>query len=144
MANWNKVIVSGSSANLAALQVDNLTSGSVVIGGGSNNLTTTAVNGTGNILATTGATGVVISGSFSGSFQGNGNGLTNIPASAVNGLLLNAITSGSVTASVDVNTNAFVLVSGSSTLLKIKALRGPRKVLCVVVITTSAKAKGDG
>jgi len=120
MANWKKVIVSGSSANLAALQVDNLTSGSVVIGGGSNNLTTTAVNGTGNILATTGATGVVISGSFSGSFQGNGNGLTNIPASAVNGLLLNAITSGSVTASVDVNTNAFVVVSGSATLLNIK------------------------
>ena len=68
MATWKKVIVSGSAANLSALQVDNLTSGQVVIGGGASDLTTTAINGTGNILATTGATGVSISGSFSGSF----------------------------------------------------------------------------
>ena len=71
MASWKKVIVSGSNANLTALSVDNLTSGSVVIGGGTSDLTTTAINGTGNILATTGASGVSISGSFSGSFQGN-------------------------------------------------------------------------
>lgn len=62
MATWKKVIVSGSAANLSALQVDNLTSGQVVIGGGTGNLSTTAINGTGNILATTGATGVSISG----------------------------------------------------------------------------------
>lgn len=72
MATWKKVIVSGSSAELAALKVDNLTSGQVVIGGGSaGNLSTTAINGTGNIVATTGATNVVMSGSFSGSFSGN-------------------------------------------------------------------------
>lgn len=72
MASWKKVIVSGSNANLTALSVDNLTSGQVVIGGGSgSNLSTTAINGTGNIVATTGATGVSMSGSFSGSFQGN-------------------------------------------------------------------------
>lgn len=70
MAEWKKVIVSGSSATLAALQVDNLTSGSVVIGGGPNNLSTTPINGTGNIVATTGATGVSMTGSFSGSFSG--------------------------------------------------------------------------
>jgi len=81
MATWKKVIVSGSVANLSALQVDNLTSGQVVIGGGTSNLSTTAVNGTGNILATTGATGVSISGSFSGSFFGNGAGLTGVTAS---------------------------------------------------------------
>jgi hypothetical protein len=69
MATWKKVIVSGSTANLAALQVDNLTSGQVVIGGGTaGNLSTTAINGTGNIVATTGATGLSHSGSFSGSF----------------------------------------------------------------------------
>ena len=63
MATWKKVIVSGSNANLSALQVDNLTSGQVVIGGGSaGNLTTTAINGTGNIVATTGATGLSASG----------------------------------------------------------------------------------
>ena len=72
MASWKKVIVSGSTANLAALQVDNLTSGSVVIGGGTNsNLTVRGINGTGNIVATTGATGLSASGSFSGSFLGN-------------------------------------------------------------------------
>ena len=80
MATWKKVIVSGSTANLAALQVDNLTSAQVVIGGGTaGNLSTTAINGTGNIVATTGATGLVHSGSFSGSFQGNFVGTTNLP-----------------------------------------------------------------
>jgi hypothetical protein len=82
MATWKKVIVSGSTANLAALQVDNLTSGNVVIGGGTaGNLTTTAINGTGNIVATTGATGLVHSGSFSGSFFGDGSGLSGVAAS---------------------------------------------------------------
>lgn len=90
MANWKKVIVSGSSANLAALQVDNLTSGQVVIGGGASNLSTTAINGTGNIVATTGASGVVMSGSFSGSFQGNGSSLTGVTAAS----LSNALTIG--------------------------------------------------
>jgi len=80
MATWKKVIVSGSAANLSALQVDNLTSGQVVVGGGTGNLSSTAINGTGNILATTGATGVSISGSFSGSFFGNGAGLTGVTA----------------------------------------------------------------
>lgn len=75
MATWKKVIVSGSNANLSLLQVDNLTSGQVVIGGGSgSNLTTTAINGTGTIVATTGASGLSHSGSFSGSFQGTFNG----------------------------------------------------------------------
>ena len=82
MATWKKVIVSGSSAALSALQVDNLTSGQVVIGGGSaGNLSTTAINGTGNIVATTGASGLVHSGSFSGSFFGDGSGLSGVAAS---------------------------------------------------------------
>ena len=83
MAQWKKVIVSGSTANLAALQVDNLTSGQVVIGGGASNLSTTAINGTGNILGTTGATGVSMTGSFTGSFTGNGSGLTGVTATAI-------------------------------------------------------------
>lgn len=78
MATWKKVIVSGSSANLANLQVDSLSSG--VVTGAAGNLTTTAVNGTGNIVATTGATGLIHSGSFSGSFQGDGSGLTGVTA----------------------------------------------------------------
>jgi len=80
MATWKKVIVSGSSANLTTLQVDNLSSGQVVIGGGTGNLSTTAINGTGNIVATTNATNLIHSGSFSGSFSGNGSGLTGVTA----------------------------------------------------------------
>ena len=80
MAEWKKVIVSGSTANLANVQVDGLTSGQVVIGGGTaGNLTTTAISGSGNIVAATGAI-VNMSGSFSGSFQGNGSGLTGVTA----------------------------------------------------------------
>jgi len=81
MATWKKVIVSGSAANLASLQVDNLASGSVVIGGGSGNLSTTAINGTGNIVATSNASGLTHSGSFSGSFIGSGAGLSGVAAS---------------------------------------------------------------
>jgi hypothetical protein len=90
MAEWKKVILSGSNANLATLQVDNLTSGQVVIGGGAGNLSTTAINGTGTIVATTGATGLSHSGSFSGSFIGNGSGLTGVTAAS----LTNALTIG--------------------------------------------------
>jgi hypothetical protein len=86
MATWKKVIVSGSSANLANVQVDSLTQDQVVIGGGSGNLTTTAINGTGNIVATTNATGLTHSGSFSGSFEGDGTGLTGVVATIQNPL----------------------------------------------------------
>lgn len=87
MAEWKKVVVSGSAAELSNLKVDDLTSGNVVIGGGSaGNLTTTAINGSGNILATTGATGVNIgaltdshfTGSFTGSYTGDGSALTGV------------------------------------------------------------------
>jgi hypothetical protein len=98
MATWKKVIVSGSTANLAALQVDNLTSG--VVTGAAGNLTTTAINGTGNIVATTGASGLVHSGSFSGSFEGNFVGTTNLP-DLTQGTGITAFTyDGSTTATV--------------------------------------------
>jgi hypothetical protein len=108
MATWKKVIVSGSAANLSALQVDNLTSGQVVIGGGVSNLSTTAINGTGNIVATTNATGLVHSGSFSGSFQGNFVGTTNLP-DLTQGTGITAFT-------YDGATTATVAVSGASAL----------------------------
>jgi len=101
MATWKKVIVSGSSAELSALKVDNLTSGQVVIGGGSaGNLSTTAINGTGNILATTGATGVSISGSFNGTLTG-----TATTASYV----LNAVSASFATNAGTANTASYVL-----------------------------------
>ena len=76
MASWKKVIVSGSNANLTALQVDTLVNG-VVTGSSNGTLGIQPINGTGNILATTGSSGVSMSGSFSGSFQGTFTGLIN-------------------------------------------------------------------
>ena len=104
MATWKKVIVSGSTANLANIQVDSLTSGQVVIGGGAaGNLTTTAINGTGTIVATTNASGLVHSGSFSGSFFGDGSGLSGVAASFP------------VTAKTDLaNTDKFFINDGAS------------------------------
>ena len=100
MAEWKKVIVSGSVGNLATIQVNNLTSGQVVIGGGSGSiLSTTAINGTGTIVATTGATGLSHSGSFSGSFIGNGSGLTGIASTlTISASIYNGqpLTSGSI------------------------------------------------
>jgi hypothetical protein len=114
MAIWRKVIVSGSSAELAALKVDNLTSGQVVIGGGTTgNLSTTAINGTGNIVATTNATGLVHSGSFSGSFAGPLTGTASFASSASFAISASfASTSslplrGIITASVNASTITF-------------------------------------
>ena len=71
MANWKKVIVSGSIPSFTDIKVDGLAANQVVLGAASGSkLTTQARNGTGNIVGTTAADGVSMSGSFSGSFQG--------------------------------------------------------------------------
>lgn len=86
----------------STLSVNDLTAGQVVIGGGtSSSLTTTAINGIGSILATTGATNVVMSGSFSGSLTGNATSASH----AVNNL---------ITASVSLNTITFTKGDGST------------------------------
>ena len=108
MATWKKVIVSGSTANLANLQVDALSSGLVT--GNSGNLTTTAVNGSGNIVATTGATGLKHSGSFSGSYQGDGSSLTGIAATTLD---IDAF--GSDLTSATLATGDKIIVSDSGT-----------------------------
>lgn len=115
MATWKKVIVSGSSPEFAALQVDNLPLGEVVIGGGNaSDLTTTPINGSGSILGTTGAINVSISGSFSGSFQGDGSQLTGVSAS----ILLNSLSQGAGVAPFSYNGSAAqtVAVSGAAQL----------------------------
>jgi hypothetical protein len=72
MANWKKVVVSGSAPQFSNIQVDGVSSGQVLIGGGSaGNVTGQAINGTGNIVATSAATLLSHSGSFSGSFKGD-------------------------------------------------------------------------
>jgi hypothetical protein len=66
------------------------------------------------VFATNGVTG-----SFSGSFIGDGSGLTNVPASGIVGLNLSRTATGSVSASVDVGTNSFTLASSSINLLTV-------------------------
>ena len=56
---------------------------------------------------------------FSGSFVGNGAGLTDIPAGAISGLNLSQIGNGAVTASTNLGANPFTIVSGSTTLFNI-------------------------
>lgn len=132
MATWKKVVVSGSSAELAALKVDNLTSGSVVIGGGSvQNLSTTAINGTGNILATTGASGVSISGSFSGSFQGEFSGVSSNAVSASY-----AFTASSAT-------NAFQAVSSSYAFTASSAINSTNAISASLAVSASTFAVTD-
>ena len=99
MADWKKVIVSGSSAELSALSLDTaltvanggtgLTAtgaNNFLVGNGAASLTTVGSNGSGTVVRTTGATGLVASGSFSGSFQGDGSGLTGVVAGTPNAL----------------------------------------------------------
>lgn len=61
----------------------------------------------------------ILSGSFSGSFSGSGAGLINIPASAVTGLSTFQITTGSVSASVDIGSTSFLLKSGSTEFISV-------------------------
>ena len=68
------------------------------------------------------------SGSFSGSFQGDGAGLTNVPASGVVGLNLSQIADGTATASISA-TNGFIVntdtrITGSTNLSGSLKIRG--------------------
>jgi len=82
---------------------------------GSFQTTTNDLQITGSLVVTDG-----VSGSFSGSFEGDGSGLTGIPSSAITGLQLFRITSGSVSASVNVDSiSIFNVISSSAELLKL-------------------------
>jgi hypothetical protein len=59
------------------------------------------------------------SGSFSGSFQGNGSGLTNLPASSIVGLNLTQIADSQVSASVSATGTPFTISSASVNLLTV-------------------------
>ncbi len=156
MATWKKVIVSGSNANLASLQVDGLTSGQVVIGGGSGSvLTTTAINGTGNIVATTGATSVSHSGSFSGSFQGSLNSVlaqgsqpnfvaydTATGTFTYSGTGSFTATSASFASTASYTPNAFISASSNNTTT-ITFAKGDGSTLAVTVNSASYAANAQ-
>ena len=119
MATWKKVIVSGSTAELANVKVTSLSSG--VVTGAEGNLTTTAINGTGNILGTSGATSVKFnSGEYTGSFKGDGSAITGIGADTVANALVdgNGISdfsfNGSAETTISIQTDGSTLSVGGS------------------------------
>jgi hypothetical protein len=82
---------------------------------GSFQATTNDLQVTGSLIVSAG-----VSGSFSGSFEGDGSGLTGIPSSAITGLQLFRISSGSISASVDVDTTSiFNVVSSGNKILNL-------------------------
>ena len=76
MATWKKVIVSGSVAQLSDLSVDNNVTLTGSLNVGANQQITTSVNST------------FLSGSFSGSFHGDGSDLTGIVSDLIRNQLV--------------------------------------------------------
>jgi hypothetical protein len=80
MAEWKKVLVSGSQASVAGISGSELTDGKLLFGKGTQGAITSAtdvdLNSSGHLEAT-------FSGSFSGSFFGDASGLTNIPGTTL-------------------------------------------------------------
>ena len=84
MANWKKIIVSGSDAHLASITSSVLTNDNILVAGTGGLIENSGItyNGTtfglgSSIITSTGASSV-LSGSFSGSFQGDGSNLTGL------------------------------------------------------------------
>ena len=111
MATWKKVIVSGSAAELlnitaSAANITNVSSSNIVTARGT--------------------------GSFSGSFQGDGSGLTNVPAS---GIVLATLSqslgienfnyNGQTSATVQLATGSAHFISGSRKTISVQDTTGP-------------------
>lgn len=94
MANWKKVIVSGSAAHLLNVTASNLTENDLVIAGPGGALESSGLTYNGSVLnlGTTQVQAGGFTGSFTGSFSGDGAGLTGIVATGTS--LQNAIASG--------------------------------------------------
>ena len=86
MAEWKKIIVSGSHAHLASVTASNLTNDNILVAGTGGAVESSGITYDGTtlglgagVITSTGATSLV-SGSFSGSFEGDGTGLTGVVA----------------------------------------------------------------
>lgn len=84
MANWKKVIVSGSDAHLASITSSVLTDNNILVAGVGGAVESSGITYDGSVLGlgsssitSTGASSI-LSGSFSGSFSGDGSGITGI------------------------------------------------------------------
>jgi hypothetical protein len=113
MANWKKIIVSGSDAHLAAITSSVLTDNNILVAGTGGALESSGITYDGStlgvgssIITSTGATSI-LSGSFSGSFKGDGSLLT--------GLATKLDISGSTgNTDIDLKTEDFTIASGNS------------------------------
>ena len=113
MANWKKIIVSGSDAHLGAVTSSILTNNNILTtgaGGAIESSGITFVSSTlalgSSIITSTGATSI-LSGSFSGSFQGDGSLLTGLPT-------ILAIAGDTGTDNVSLLTDTLTVVGGTS------------------------------
>ena len=101
MAEWKKIIVSGSEAHLLNVTASNLTNDNLVVAGTGGKLESSGITWDGTSLA--GITNITnsggvgnshITGSFTGSFVGDGSSLTGVsgefPSTALNGTSLAA------------------------------------------------------
>ena len=112
MANWKKIIVSGSTAVLGGVNLPSLTTNNLVKVGGSGALADSGITINGgtlaigtNVITSTGATSI-LSGSFSGSFQGDGSLLTGIATSL-------DVSGSSGNTSIDLKTEDFTIAAGN-------------------------------
>lgn len=113
MANWKKIIVSGSNAHLGAVTSSVLTDNNIIVAGTGGVLENSGITFTSSTLAlgtsiitSTGAASIM-SGSFSGSFQGDGANLTGLPT-------VLAIAGNSGTDNVSLLTDTLTVVGGTS------------------------------
>lgn len=89
MAEWKKIIVSGSDAHLASVTASNLTNDNILVAGTGGAVESSGITYDGVTLAlgssaiNSSGTSTVLTGSFSGSFTGDGTGLTGLTADAV-------------------------------------------------------------
>jgi len=117
MANWKKVIVSGSAAHLLNVTASNLTNDNLVIAGTGGALESSGLTYNGSVLnlgsAQVQAAG--FSGSFTGSFTGDGSQLTGVVASSAFSLT-NATGEGISAFSYNGTNAATVAVSGAADL----------------------------
>jgi hypothetical protein len=112
MANWKKIIVSGSNAHLNEITASSLTNDNIIVAGVGGALESSGITYNGSLLdlgsstiKSTGETSI-LSGSFSGSFEGDGSQLTGLVTTL-------AITSSEGTSgSVDLLTQGLTLSAG--------------------------------
>jgi hypothetical protein len=118
---WRLIVYSGSAAQLASLQLDTAlgvayggtglqasSASGFLVGNGAASYTTIGSNGSGRVVREIGAQAVNMSGSFSGSFIGNGAGLSGVTADsnfAISG------SAGGFTFSTATDTLAFITAS---------------------------------